>query len=579
MAIGESLGTANGLNTSQAAEQRFRALVQHAPDIIALFDGDGVLSYASPSLTRILGYDPGDLVGVASPETVHADDFHAVGHAFAAAMAEPGAPAPVAFRAKTKDGSYRHLEATFTNLFGVPAVDAMVINARDVTERVEATAALLHQAFHDALTDLPNRALFLDRVTQALARAERTGSAVAVVFLDLDDFASINRLFGRDGGDHVLASAAGLLDAAVRGGDTVACLGGDEFVVCCEEVGDASHAVSLAARLGQAISVPFGSNGLAVTVTASIGIALSGRDGLDTADSLLRDADAAMYQAKQRGRNRVELFDPAMRARTAARAEAAAALRTGLAHGELVVHYQPLITLDTGRVVGIEALARWERPSGFVPPAEFIPVAEESGLIVELGQRVLTLACGDTAAWNADHPDHPLSVAVNLSVHQLGPGVVDVVAAALEVSGLTPELLCLEITESALMDDAEVVGAALHELKGLGVRLGVDDFGTGYSSLLYLRGFPIDVLKIDRSFVSGMEEVDADAAIVEGVLSLAHALGLEAVAEGVETAEQAARLRNLGCELGQGYLWSPPLAPDVLYAWMEAARGGARLAV
>jgi diguanylate cyclase (GGDEF)-like protein/PAS domain S-box-containing protein len=561
------------LESSKQAEQRFRALVQHAPDIIALFDGAGVLSYASPALTRILGYEPADLLGVASPETIHPDDFDAVARAFAIAMAAAGTPTPVEFRCKAADGSYRHLEATFTNLFGVPAVDAMVINARDITERVEAAAALMHQAFHDALTDLPNRALFLDRVTQALARTTRTGSGVAVLFLDLDDFASINRAFGRDGGDHVLASVAGLLDAAVRGGDTVACLGGDEFVVCCEEVGDANQAIALAERLGQVISVPFGANGRQVKVTASIGIALSGRDGFDTADSLLRDADAAMYQAKQRGRNRLELFDPAMRARTAARAEAAAALRTGMERGEVIVHYQPLITLATGRVVGIEALARWARPTGLIPPAEFIPVAEESGLIVALGQRVLALACGETAAWNAAHPDQPLTVAVNLSVHQLGPEVGDVVAAALEESGLAPGLLCLEITESALMEDAEAVGAALCDLKRLGVRLGVDDFGTGYSSLLYLRGFPIDILKIDRSFVAGMEEGDADAAIVEGVLGLAHALGLEAVAEGVETPAQADRLRGLGCELGQGYLWSPPMAPDELFVWLEQVPG------
>jgi diguanylate cyclase (GGDEF)-like protein len=454
----------------------------------------------------------------------------------------------------------------------------MVINARDVSERARAAEALRRQAMHDALTDLPNRTLFLDRVNHALSRSARTGVGIAVLFLDLDNFDSVNRAFGRHGGDEVLVAVAGLLEAAVRSGDTVAALGGDEFVVCCEAVVDEGEAKALADRLVSAISIPFGADGRQVQVTASIGIALSGRDGSETADSLLRDADAAMYQAKQRGRNRSEVFDPALRAKAAARSDAAAALRLGLERDEITVHYQPVVSLADGAVVGVEALARWSHDGTVVMPNEFIPVAEEAGLILPLGARVLTKACAEMARWNAANPHQQLTVAVNLSIHQLGVGVADVVERALHESGLDPARLCLEITESALAEDAEVVGVSLRALKQLGVGLSVDDFGTGYSSLLYLRSYPIDTLKIDRSFVAGMDGSDNDAAIVEGVIRLAHALGLEAVAEGVETAEQRARLQALGCEFGQGYLWARPVPLDELADWLDNVRQAATLA-
>jgi predicted signal transduction protein with EAL and GGDEF domain len=376
----------------------------------------------------------------------------------------------------------------------------------------------------------------------------------------------------------VLLAVAGLLECAVRSGDTVAALGGDEFVVCCDAVSDEAEAKALADRLVAAISIPFGADGRQVQITASIGIALSGRTGEETADSLLRDADAAMYQAKQRGRNRSEVFDLALRAKAAARSDAAATLRLGIERGEIAVHYQPVIAIATGEVTGVEALARWSRDGSVVMPNEFIPVAEESGLILALGAAVLSRACHEMAEWNDGHPEQQLTVAVNLSVHQLGTGVADVVASALEKSGLAPDRLCLEITESALAEDADAVGVSLRALKQLGVRLSVDDFGTGYSSLLYLRSYPIDALKIDRSFVGGMDDADADAAIVEGVIRLAHALGLEAVAEGGETPAQRARLQALGCELGQGYLWAKPMAPQALASWLEHARAAATLA-
>jgi diguanylate cyclase (GGDEF)-like protein/PAS domain S-box-containing protein len=560
-------------------EERFRALVQHAPDIIALFDRDGVVSYASPALSRILGHDPDDLTGFAKPDVVHVEDLEVVASALADAIEAPGHPVQVEFRAQHRDGSFRWLEATFTNLFDVASVDSIVINARDVTEARTSAAALAHQALHDPLTDLPNRALFVDRVAQALARARRTGMPIAVLFLDLDRFSEVNASLGNDAGDEVLFAVAQLLESAVRAGDTVARIGGDEFVVCCEDVVDEVEALQIAERLRNAISGPFGMPDCQFCVTPSIGIAFTTPGPEDTPDTLLREADAAMYRAKQRGRDCCELFDQEMRERASSRTEAASALARALDAGEITVHYQPVVAMATGMVVGLEALARWDDPRrGRIGPNEFIPVAEESGLIVPLGAVVLETACRQTAQWNRVTDGPPLALAVNLSVAQLcSPDLADMVAMVLRRSGIAPELLCLEITESVLMEDASVVGAGLEAVKRLGVRIGVDDFGTGYSSLVYLRRFPVDILKVDRSFVSGMTDSEADAAIVAGVVGLAQALGLDAIAEGVETEAQQAALAALGCPLGQGFLWSRPLPWAELRPWLEADRWRPRL--
>jgi diguanylate cyclase (GGDEF)-like protein len=440
-------------------------------------------------------------------------------------------------------------------------------NRAQVAER-----ALLHQAFHDALTGLPNRALFEDRLGQALARRERRRLEAAVLFLDIDRFKWVNDSLGHAAGDELIVAVADRLQAVVRPGDTVARFGGDEFVVLCEELHTAGEALLVADRLRGVLDAPFQLQGREIRLTASVGIALASTSTHDTPDALLRDADAAMYRAKDGGRDRIELFDDEMRSRAMARLETESMLRRAIDQGELTVHYQPVIKLSTGRVTGVEALVRWKHPTrGLIPPSEFITVAEETGQIVALGGFVLNQACMQVARWNNRHPDRPpLAVSVNLSAHQVRcRGLAELVAGALARSNLQPRLLCLEITESALVEDAEASRAALEALKDLGVTLAVDDFGTGYSSLIYLRRFPVGVLKIDRSFVVGLGTNTEDTAIVASVVGLAQALGLVAVAEGVETPEQLACLAELGCALAQGYHWSKPLPARQMDRWLK----------
>ncbi len=438
---------------------------------------------------------------------------------------------------------------------------------RDVTERRRLEAELAHQATHDALTDLPNRALLLDHLELALARAHRDNKLVALLFLDLDRFKQVNDSLGHDAGDELLITVANRIADALRPADTVARLGGDEFVVLCEDVVDEHHAVSIAQRtlsVLEATPVPLG--GVEVSVTASVGIALS--PGGDSAhpEALLRDADAAMYRAKDHGRARLELFDESMRRRAAERMHLADELAHAIEHGEIVVHYQPAVDLHSGAISSVEALARWDHPTrGLLAPTEFITLAEETGLIVGLGLRVLTQACRQGRQWQEQlGPDAP-RIHVNLSARQLTAANLPLlVRGVLDASALDPSLLCLEITESVLMDDAPAVIDMLRQLKELGLHIAIDDFGTGYSSLSYLRRFPVDILKVDQSFVDGLGPDPEDSAIVAAIVSLACTLELEAVAEGVETLEQCQLLRQMGCQKAQGFLFAMPVpAPDL----------------
>jgi len=408
-----------------------------------------------------------------------------------------------------------------------------------------------------------------------LHQAFRRSEDAAVLFLDIDRLKWVNDSLGHAAGDQLLVDVAGRLQGVLRPGDTVARFGGDEFVVLCDDLSHPGEAVYVAERLREALATPFHLGGREICLTASIGIALASTSTHDTPDALLRDADAAMYRAKERGRDRVELFDDHMRSRAMARLETESTLRRAIDQGQLRVHYQPVIELATGRATGLEALVRWQHPErGLVPPSEFISVAEETGLIVGLGAFVLTEACTQVARWNGRCPDRPpLTVSVNLSAHQLHTrGLRELVAEVLQQTRLQPELLCLEITETALVEDADISRAALDSLKDLGVTLAVDDFGTGYSSLLYLRRFAVDVLKIDRSFVVGLGTSAEDTAIVSGVVGLAQALGLQAVAEGVETPEQVVLLKGLGCALAQGYHWSEPLTARQTERWLKGHR-------
>jgi diguanylate cyclase (GGDEF)-like protein len=422
-------------------------------------------------------------------------------------------------------------------------------------------AQLTHQAFYDSLSELPNRALFMDRLERALARADRRDRAVAVLFLDLDNFKVVNDSLGHLAGDRLLVAAAKRLSVCLRRNDTLARFGGDEFTILLEDVRDIHEVTLVAKRIQGALRTPFVVNERTVFTTASIGIALSSPEH-HTPDVLLRDADLALYRAKTHGKARYEVFDPAMNADAMHRLELETDLRNAIQNGELLAYYQPLIELASGRLCGMETLVRWKHPTrGMVSPGEFIPLAEETGLIVPIGHWVLEEACRQLLDWQRQYPDAlPLTVNVNLSGRQfLHATLVEEIAQVLAQTPIAPHSLKLEVTESVMMQDAAAAIEVLRRLKALGVQIAIDDFGTGYSSLAYLRRFPVDTLKIDHSFVDRLETDPEDVAIVRTVVALAKTLRLEVTVEGVETAVQAALVREMGCDVGQGYYFARPM--------------------
>jgi diguanylate cyclase (GGDEF)-like protein len=447
-----------------------------------------------------------------------------------------------------------------------PGVRGLVLNSRDVSERVALESELRTRAWHDPLTGLANRALFADRVDNALARHAREHRPLAVAFLDLDDFKSINDTLGHTAGDLLLRGIGERLVESVRPGDTVARFGGDEFALLFENA-DRHTAEVIAGRIIAALMRPFRILEEEVHARASIGLALA--HGIETVDDLLSGADTAMYVAKSRGKSRYELFESRMRDVAVERSGLRTDLEWALQREELAIHYQPLVDVTTGVVRGFEALLRWEHPKrGLLAPGEFIELAEESGLIVSIGSWVLRRACAQAEVWRRA-AGRGLTMAVNVSARQLqDPGLVGEIATALQESALDPGALVLEITESATVEDTEGVITRLGELKALGVGLAIDDFGTGYSSLSYLRRFPVDQLKVDRSFVAGVATNAEDRAITASVINLGHALGIQVVAEGVETKEQFENLSAMGCDLAQGYNWLRPADTHHVSDWL-----------
>jgi diguanylate cyclase (GGDEF)-like protein/PAS domain S-box-containing protein len=672
----EALHAAPGSAAAQLRESEayFRSMVENARDVIHVINPDRTTRYITPSIQRLLGWDPDELIGRSVMEFLHPDDVERVLAALRATRGQPNAGLPIEVRVRHRDGEWRIFEGVGRNLIDDPTVRGVVVNSRDVTDRrrrdeqirrlaaipqespnpilecdlggnpiylnpaaerlmqelrlddalallpadhartvhgcvssgtgargVETTVGarvfswtyhphpalgavhvfgeevterkrvedrLLHHALHDPLTGLPNRHLFMERLGRALLRYHsREGGLFAVLFLDLDRFKVVNDSLGHHVGDELLQVIAERLRASVRLSDTVARFGGDEFAVLLEELEDADEATVIAGRLGQTVAAPVNLGGYEVFTSASIGIALCS-SGLERPEYLLRNADVAMYRAKGNGASSYEVFDRTMHAQAMARLQLETDLRRALTRGEFRLRYQPIVSLKTGRITGVEALVRWDHPNrGLTSPGEFIPVAEETGLIIPLGAWVLGEACRQLAAWRREFRHARIALSVNLSAKQFGQAdLVERIRGALRDAGLDPRHLKLEITESAVIDNAGGAGAMLAQLKELGIQVQMDDFGTGYSSLSSLHSLPLDGLKIDRSFVSRMPENQATRQMVRTIALLARGLDLAVIAEGVETADQLDEVRAMGCDYAQGYLISPPLDPEGMRA-------------
>ena len=548
---------------NRESTERFQALIQSSSDVIAIVARDGRIRYVSPSVQQIFGSSVDAIEGSEATVLIHPDDRKHVQHEFDRVLSVSGSSRMVECRMRHADGSWRYAETRITNQLDVPAIDGVVLNTRDVSERHRLEAELRHQAFHDALTGLANRGLFADRVEHALNASKREGSLVAVLYCDLDGLKRVNDSLGYSAGDTALKAVAERLSACVRGQDTVGRLGGNEFGILLDRLSCPADALQAMERimttLRQGIQLP----GAQVELQPHIGIAVS-VGGRETTEDLLRNGAVAMHQARAI-EGGYALFDPEMHADAIRRIEVESQLRTALDESQFVMHYQPTIDLQSGRLTGVEALIRWQHPQrGIVAPMEFIPLAEESGLIIPIGHWALREACRQIRVWQQEIPaDEPIALSVNLSGRQLRhPNLVRDVAAALDDSGLLPSRLVLEITESILMTDTAATLNRLFQLKSIGVRLAVDDFGTGYSSFAYLRRFPVDILKIDKSFVDGIATEPTASALVDAMIRIGKTLNLETVAEGVERNDQADRLRHLQCDIGQGYLWSRPLPSD-----------------
>ena len=565
----------------KASEDRFRTVVETASDAFVSMDANGLIVEWNRMAEETFGWRRDEAIGLPVADTIVPERYrpsHLRGfETFLRTGHGPALGRTLELSAVTRDGVEFPVELSIWESAsqGVQRINAFL---RDITERKE-LAAVTHQAFHDALTNLPNRVLFTDRVAQALARRPAPAApSVAVLLLDLDDFKTVNDSLGHAAGDQLLVEVATRLASCVRPGDTLARLAGDEFSVLLEGIEDLNEVTRVARRIGERLEKPFEIEAMEVVVRASIGIAV-GRHAEVRPEEMMRDADVAMYAAKARGKGEFELFQPQMRHAVVTRMELKGDLRRALDRDELRVHYQPYVLLDGGRVVGAEALVRWEHPErGLIPPLDFIPLAEEMGLIVPIGRWVLHEACGRAVEWTRRFPElGSLTFSVNVSARQLQDGsFVDDVATVVAQHDLEPKQLVLELTESCLVEDPDNAVKRLRELNDLGVSLAIDDFGTGYSSLSYLQRYPIEILKVHRSFVSALGRSADESSMTRAILQLAENLGMATIAEGVEEPAQVAALVELGCVYAQGFHFSRPLPHDAFAALLEREAALAR---
>lgn len=545
------------------SEARFRHGFDDAPIGMALFDlhdGDGAITRTNKALTYLIAYTQLQLDAMHLSEIVAAEDWPLLQATLERVLHDTSAPAQLEVRLRAADGRQPVVIAAASRIRVPGNPQAMILHLKDITKRKVAENQLRHRALHDSLTGLPNRDLLLDRLAGALSRAGRANASVAVLFLDLDNFKLINDTIGHAAGDDMLRTVASRLGAACRGGDTAARVGGDEFVMVCENVVHEEEVYSLARRVSDALAAPISINDSDFISTVSIGIAV-GHENTHSPEQLLRDADLAMYRAKQHGKNTIEVFDEALRLHALERVDIERQLRAALQHGQIVANYQPVCSLESGEIRGFEALARWSHSErGLLHPKEFLSVAEDAHLIAALGRIMLYMACAQLREWRKRLAG--LTMAVNVSLRQLDGHFAGVLEECLAEHGLPADALHVEVTESVLLDISKPAGADLDAMAKLGVCIGLDDFGTGYSSLLYIKRFPVSFLKIDRSFVDGLPHDPEDTAIVEAIVRLGQSLGLETIAEGVETAEQLAALKALRCTAAQGYYIARPLPPE-----------------
>src|ERR1700690_496233 len=578
-------------------DELFQLITENAADMIAVVNHDGQRVYSSPAYQKVLGYSAEELDSATAFDQIHPSDRDRVKEAAEKAY-RTGRGQKLEYRMRHKDGSWRVLESTANTISNKKGeVERLVIVNRDITERKRAEETLAHRAIHDGLTDLPNRDLFLDRLQHAMLRARRHSDyKFAVLFVDMDEFKVVNDSLGHSAGDELLVEIAKRMSASFRDTDTiarlqgageadlhlealsVARLGGDEFTVLLEDVFRASDAIRVGQRIQERLAIPFEIKGRQIVIKSSIGVALNSSSYTKPED-LVRDAEIAMYRAKQSGKARCEVFDPAMHSNAVRRLKLETDLRLGLERGELLVYYQPIVSLRSGKITGFEALSRWKHPEGMISPADFIPVADETGLILPLNRALLREACGQVLSWQAQLGcDPPLTISMNVTPKQFDmPDLVAEIDKILHLTGISPGSVSLEIVETIAMGEPDHALSVLCELKKLGVLLSIDDFGTGYSSLSRLPRFPIDSLKIDRTFVSNMNTDRDNHEIVRLIIMLAHSLGLSIVAEGAETEDQVAALTRLGCDMVQGYFYSRPVdakaAFDLLLRSHEATAG------